>query len=479
MRRLSLLGLLSATALLGGCSLINSPDEVKPGGTGGSGGSGPSATHSSGTGTTPECTKAEDCDVEPCQVAECKSGVCKLDQAPNNTPCDDGVKCTVNDVCMGGACTAGPMMTCTPTNDCNTSACVEATGTCADTPVADDTPCNDNDPCTATSTCLAGQCASGPSCKSTECLMGVCTANGCVDMPVAEGTSCGNTTCSVGQCDDTGKCLITPINVGAFCDDGQFCTKDETCSQFGQCVGGVPKCPTLAPCLQPVCDEVAQTCTNVAIQDGEACDDNDACSAGETCHDFGICGPGVPSQNYFKEGFANNAAGWTLGVEWQIGAATASTGGQDGADPAQDHTPTGDNGVAGVVIGGNASTGLHPPVYLTSPVVNTSGVPGSLYLVYYRWLNSDYTPYMRNMIEVFDGNAWIEVWTTGGYPGIIDSPPLGTGWTFVSHDITPYKNSGMQFRFGFEITNGGVYTIGSWNIDDVALWSSPCPNPPP
>ncbi|MDJ0605221.1 S8 family peptidase, partial [Microcystis sp. M53602_WE12] len=44
---------------------------------------------------------------------------------------------------------------------------------------------------------------------------------------------------------------------------------------------------------------------------------------------------------YFWDDFANNSKGWTLGTEWQIGAATASTGHVYGnPDPGTDNTPT-------------------------------------------------------------------------------------------------------------------------------------------
>ena len=85
------------------------------------------------------------------------------------------------------------------------------------------------------------------------------------------------------------------------------------------------------------------------------------------------------AQNYFSENFNSNSAGWTLGPEWAIGAATAS-GGQayNGPDPSYDATGTTGGGVAGVVIGGNASTAaLHPYYYLTSPVINIQGVPSA------------------------------------------------------------------------------------------------------
>ncbi|MFM6606790.1 MAG: S8 family serine peptidase, partial [Dolichospermum sp.] len=90
---------------------------------------------------------------------------------------------------------------------------------------------------------------------------------------------------------------------------------------------------------------------------------------------------------YFSDDFANNSKGWTLGTEWQIGAATASTGHVYGnPDPGTDNTPTADNGVAGVVIGGNASTALHDFYYLTSPVINTS-TANQLFFEFARWLN--------------------------------------------------------------------------------------------
>lgn len=170
----------------------------------------------------------------------------------------------------------------------------------------------------------------------------------------------------------------------------------------------------------------------------------------------------------FSDGFANNAAGWTLGNEWQIGSATASSGGNGGGnpDPATDTTPTFDNGVAGVVIGGNASTALHDFYYLTSPVINTNVIE-PVNLQFQRWLNSDYTPYMQNVIEVYNGSSWARVWASGGSPGIKDN-----AWSLQTYDITPYKSSNMQVRFGFNVAQSGVFTIGSWNIDDVTIATS-------
>ena len=60
-------------------------------------------------------------------------------------------------------------------------------------------------------------------------------------------------------------------------------------------------------------------------------------------------------------------------------------------------------------------------------------------------------------------------------PGIQDSPPTGTGWTYQQFDVTAHKNAGMRVRFGFDIASQGVYTIGSWNVDDVQVASAACP----
>lgn len=196
---------------------------------------------------------------------------------------------------------------------------------------------------------------------------------------------------------------------------------------------------------------------------GELCDDGNtgtACLAG--------CLP-CPSGLLFSEDFSDNLAGWTLGNEWAIGSAVASAspGSCGNGDPGSDHTPTGDNGVAGVVIGGNAGTSLHDFYYLTSPPFDGFGAEQ---LELWRWLNSDYTPYMQNRIQVWDGLAWQTVWETGGAPGIGDA-----AWTQVTYDISAYRNGAMQIRIGFNINSGGVYTCSQWNVDDIAVTGNICP----
>ena len=196
---------------------------------------------------------------------------------------------------------------------------------------------------------------------------------------------------------------------------------------------------------------------NTEVVDGK---DND-------CNGFIDDIPPPPGSILFSEDFSDNSAGWILDTQWQIGP-TASSAGQNfgNPDPAVDHSTTADNGVAGVVIGGNAATNIHPFYYITSPPINSAGVAGNLQLDYYRWLNSDYTPYMQNQVQVYDGTTWITIWQSGASPGIQDA-----SWTFQSFDITAFKNPSMKIRFGFDIGSGGVFTVSSWNIDDVVVYT--------
>jgi len=190
----------------------------------------------------------------------------------------------------------------------------------------------------------------------------------------------------------------------------------------------------------------------------------------------------------FLEEFSNNSQGWTFDSNsptvWEIGAATASGSSSSGfnPDPALDHSPGIENGVAGVVIGGNAPTSsVHPFKYITSPQINVSGIEGNVTLEYYRWLNSDYTPFMKNVIDVYDGSVWNRIWETGGSPGIADSE-----WTLQTFDITNIVDSissdpfaSVQLRFGYDINSLNAISVSSWNIDDVKVFNDVSPVPKP
>src|SRR5262249_17842420 len=156
-----------------------------------------------------------------------------------------------------------------------------------------------------------------------------------------------------------------------------------------------------------------------------------------------VCGGGTGPTIYFGDDFRDNSKGWMLDTEWQIGPPMASSCQIYGnGDPAMDHTPGPNHGVAGIVIGRGEDPTMHGDYYLTSPAFNTSMATGSVIFGYYRWLNSDYDPFMHNTVDVWDGTTWVNLWTTGMAPGIQDAT-----WTYVSFDVTAHKNAAMRVRF--------------------------------
>jgi len=464
-----------------GCAAGDSSGSTVGGAGGAAPDGGSDASGGGGHGGATQCEKASDCIAldSACATGACESGSCVSKPKNELGSCDDGLWCTENDTCQSGACVGGTERFCPSSDSCHVGVCDEDADTCKNVEGNDGGQCDDMDPCTKTGLCIAG----------------VCTKGSAVDCSVFDGT------CTKGVCDQATGCKSVPANEGGPCDDGKFCNVNEAC-QAGVCSGGVPRdCPPPGGCFVPVCDESADVCGampgndgdpcddgspctgattclagacvgGVPANDGTACNDGNACTVGEFCNN-GACGGGSGPVVFFADDFSDNAQGWILGTEWQIGPAQASGGGAFGADPASDHTNTGDNGVAGVVLGGNASTAPHGFSYLESPPFDASGATGPVILGFRRWLNSDAHPGMHDTIDVWNGSAWINIWSSG-FSWIEDSPPNGLGWTFVQHDLTNYKNAQMRIRFGFDVQLGAL-SVGSWNIDDVLVAAAACP----
>lgn len=174
-----------------------------------------------------------------------------------------------------------------------------------------------------------------------------------------------------------------------------------------------------------------------------------------------------------EEDFSNNAAGWTLGTGWEIGPTEVSTcqSPRTPSDPASDHTPTDDNGVAGVYLGGcpPIAASTFPYHYLTSPTLNTD-VDGAVTLSFWRWLNTLSRNHVK--IEVFDGTSWVVIYqsTLGAGSSVLDS-----SWTNVTYDLTPYRNPNLQIRFGWRVfVHFGGGSSSGWNIDDVQITTDAC-----
>jgi hypothetical protein len=311
-------------------------------------------------------------------------------------------------------------------SDCHVAECNPSSGLCEPIVGNEGKSCIDsNDLCTEGKLCNNGSCVGGTpkSCShlTLGCYNGLCdTSSGnCYADPIPPGGACLEAAddCNAGVCDAMGKCKPTPANEGGNCEDGNPCTGGETCT-MGTCGGG---------------QQVSQLI-------------------------------------HFSEDFADNSAGWQLGTEWQIGAATSSTGhNYGGADPETDFSVTMDDGVAGTSLGGNVSTGIHNYHYLTSPVYDTSQTLGAIWLGYRRWLNSDHLPYMQNIVEVYDGTNWVVLWQSGNSPGVQDA-----SWSPQVHELTAYKGAQMRLRFGHKVIKSGAYTVSGWNLDDIVIANVVC-----
>jgi len=457
------------------------------GGEGGEGGGDVASASGSGGGVMSLCTT--DCSMlaaPPCFRGACNEATAKCEIVPDDgVPCDDGLFCTIGEACSAGVCEGGSANPCgeIPSDGCSGAVCDEDQDKCLAQTLPDGTECAVEDLCTVNATCKSGVCSGAP--------------KDCFFAPAPSE-------CFVSACNPaTGKCEPTPGNDGAPCSDPKdLCMVSQFCAG-GVCQGGAPKCSYLnAGCTNGVCDPATGICSTQAVAPGDVCfeatdacntgicqnnntclgtsaNDGGACNDGNACTDADVCSagsctgtPSVDYEVYFSDTFASNAAGWTLGNEWQIGSAVASTGGfQVGSeDPSLDHTATADNGIAGVVLGGYATTSIHPMYYLVSPTFDGSAM-GEVHLQFWRYLNSDYTPYMNNVVEVSSDNGaqWTGVWASGA------TTISDLDWTFVTYPLTAFKSATMKIRFGFDIGSSGVYTVSGWNVDDVVVANKVCP----
>jgi hypothetical protein len=90
----------------------------------------------------------------------------------------------------------------------------------------------------------------------------------------------------------------------------------------------------------------------------------------------------------------------------------------------------------------------------------------------YRWLNSDYPNFMYSTVEV-SKNFLFDTIYTAPFPGVTDS-----AWMLQSFDVTAYKSTTFQVRFGVNVVDNGAYTVSSWNLDDILIRDgTPVPEP--
>ncbi|MEM1031459.1 MAG: hypothetical protein AAGN82_14010 [Myxococcota bacterium] len=111
--------------------------------------------------------------------------------------------------------------------------------------------------------------------------------------------------CFVSVCNDgthpgdVGRCVVIADEDGTACDDGLFCTLDDSC-QAGICTGARPNdCgATASECEVITCDEASQSCGTETLPDGAACTPTNLCQTGGACVG-GACSGGVPTDCFF------------------------------------------------------------------------------------------------------------------------------------------------------------------------------------
>ncbi len=149
-----------------------------------------------------------------------------------------------------------------------------------------------------------------------------CTRTACVD------GECGNVVengwCLIGgQCIREGEhnpendCLVcdsanpeewSGLANGTLCNDGLFCTLDESCRD-GICTDGVERdcggVVTDPVCQAPSCNDEEDRCEAMVANDGEPCHaDDDPCTVGDACRE-GACAPGDPADCSFLSDACN------------------------------------------------------------------------------------------------------------------------------------------------------------------------------
>lgn len=320
---------------------------------------------------------------------------------------------------------------------------------------------------------LCPACGAGAGCiADIDCETGWCDAKICAVPECLVDADCDDldTDCSEASCDPiTRSCTGVGINETLACEgDGDLCTIGGVCGG-GACLGELAKlCNGLDNfCGVGSCDPGTGACIAVPVpaNEGVACDDGFVCTPDDTCA-AGLCGVGGPGYLFFEDFSAPNP-GWELGPTWQIGPATASPDGYNGADPAADHSPGGDEQLAGVLIGELVPVGLQDKTCLTSPVIAAPG-KGPLWLTFWRHIHTDYFPFVVNTVEAFDGKIWQEVDIGFANPGVGDPD-----WTFVEYDLSAYTGPKLRVRICFSQTDAAL-EHGGWSLDDVTVGPYSC-----
>ena len=187
--------------------------------------------------------------------------------AVDGTACDDGDLCTVEDICIGGACIAGGPRSCTEEGACRQGTCDPTEG-CVYEDVDDGRPCEVN--CFGEAACVAGVCTEKPESEV------VCPAsdNECIDKYTCDR--------------DTGECTIPEFRpADSVCNSDDNVCSLEYCDGKGTCQtsGAMDDCKTKQqanPCWTYSCTPKTG-CVPTHFVEGLSCDDGNGCTLNDAC----------------------------------------------------------------------------------------------------------------------------------------------------------------------------------------------------
>jgi hypothetical protein len=223
-----------------------------------------------GNDTGPDSTIVWDTSVADTMTAETQDvPPANCDGRPEGTACDDGDPCTLEDACTSGVCVGGANDPCTSQDPCSVGSCVAQTG-CLYEHIADGTTCQAT--CFGEASCQAGVCQAVAASKT------VC--------PAVEEHACVDSI----QCDPaTGECTKEIVkSEGEECDtDGNLCTK-ESCDSGAVCVATdqVNTCEAETksdPCQYWDCNTKTGDCEGTGFAGEISCNDGNECTKNDTC----------------------------------------------------------------------------------------------------------------------------------------------------------------------------------------------------
>ncbi len=304
-----------------------------------------------------KCTTGDSCECvgATCESAQCVgSGVidpddnqqCTVDycdpetgvyheKLPDNTTCDDGNMCTLEDICFDGTCRSGMARDCDDLNPCTVDSCDTTVG-CVNDPIADFTDCGGGRVCfngLCENFCQNDtECEDGFSCTVDRCdnLTHICTrtldheycdnqqvcdgvetcsgTQGCIDgdpLYCNDGIACttdlcdnstgcyfvpndllceDNEVCTTDICSTELGCIYEGVAAGQVvpCDDGNLCTGPQDYCQGSVCVGETKDCDDNNFCTTDSCDPLTGLCERT-VDTGIPCDDGDYCTVNDRC----------------------------------------------------------------------------------------------------------------------------------------------------------------------------------------------------